>query len=68
MVGFMVWVMDSTTTLMRWHPLAVLVARMRARLGEEAGAAWWSMSDDDLTSLVGDLAGLGTKTRHAGTG
>ncbi|MEQ7004740.1 DUF222 domain-containing protein [Actinopolymorpha sp. B17G11] len=40
------------------HPLAVLVSRMRARLGGESPPVLWSMPDDELTGLLVDLQSL----------
>ncbi|MEQ4207856.1 DUF222 domain-containing protein [Actinopolymorpha sp. B17G11] len=40
------------------HRLSTLVSRMRVRVGEESQALLWSMPDEELTELLGELHAL----------
>ncbi|MGH3489648.1 MAG: DUF222 domain-containing protein, partial [Actinopolymorphaceae bacterium] len=47
------------------HPLPVLVAGMRSRLGDELPPVLWSMPEDELVDLLVDLQGLAAQVDAA---
>jgi Domain of unknown function (DUF222) len=53
---------DVTTIGRSQHPLMVLVARMRARLEQETSGSLWSLPDEDLAGLLGNLQSLVAQT------
>ena len=57
--------MESTTAGPPVHRLRQLVHRIRARLGEEAQAGWWSMTDADVTGVLEQLHALSAQVDAA---